>query len=214
VTRTAAELTAARLARGVDSVRGPLLPTGRKEPGVPLSLERWAGFTVILIAHMLERRYARALQSLGMSVRDFVLLVEIEQRPGLSQSVLAERVGLTRARVSEQLAVLDTAGYVTREMNRLDLRKRRLWLSQPGQIVLEEAKARLTGIDTGWLHSLDPQARPFFTAALRTLSPGKAWPPSGGRGAARPGVDAEPECRDGNGAAAGRERTATSAGRP
>ena len=175
MSRTAAELAAARLARGVDSFRGPLLPTGRREPGVPISLERWAGFTLVFVAHALERRYCRALQSLGISLRDFVLLAEIEQRPGLSQSVLAERVGLTRARVSEQLAVLDTAGYVTREMNRLDLRKRRLWMTSPGQVVFEEAKERLTSIDTGWLSVLDPKGRPFFTAALRTFALPGAW---------------------------------------
>lgn len=135
-----------------------------------MSLERFAGFTIVFVAHALEQRYARGLRSLGISVRDFVLLAEIDQRPGLSQSVLAERVGLTRARVSEQLAVLDRAGYVTREMNRIDLRKRRLWISHPGQVVLEEAKARLDLIDAGWLSTLDLRARPFFTAAVRELA--------------------------------------------
>jgi DNA-binding MarR family transcriptional regulator len=168
--RTAAELAAARLARGVDTFRGPLMPTGRREQGLPISLERFAGFTSVFVAHTLERSYARGLGSLGISLRDFVLLAEIDQRPGLSQSVLAERVGLTRARVSEQLAVLDTAGYISREINRLDLRKRRLWISQPGQVVLEEAKERLTAIDNGWLSALDPHTRPFFTSALRTLA--------------------------------------------
>jgi DNA-binding MarR family transcriptional regulator len=142
---------------------------------VPLSLEQWAGFTVVLVAHALEKRYARALQALGISLRDFVLLAEIDKRPGLSQSVLAERVGLTRSRVSEQLAVLDTAGYVAREMSWLDLRKRRLWITPPGQAVLEEAKACLTAIDAGWLSALDPHTRPHFTAAMRALAPAKAW---------------------------------------
>jgi DNA-binding MarR family transcriptional regulator len=168
--RTAAQLAADRLARGVDTFRGPLLPTGRREQGLPISLERFAGFSIVFVAHTLERRYARGLQSLGISLRDFVLLAEIDQRPGLSQSVLAERVGLTRARVSEQLAVLGRAGYVMREMNELDLRKRRLWISHPGRVVLEEAKERLTLIDAGWLSTLAPHARPFFTAALRTLA--------------------------------------------
>jgi DNA-binding MarR family transcriptional regulator len=173
--RTAAELAAARLGRGVDSFRGPLLPTGRKHARVPVSLERWAGFTLVVVAHALEERYARSLQKLGISLRDFVLLAEIEQRPGLSQSALAERVGLTRARVSEQLAVLDTAGYVTREMSRLDLRRRRLWVTPPGEAVLEEAKACLTAVDTGWLSALDPRTRPHFTAGMRALAPAKAW---------------------------------------
>jgi DNA-binding MarR family transcriptional regulator len=142
---------------------------------VPSSVEQWAGFTLVLVAHAIEKRYARAVQSLGISLRDFVLLAEIDQRPGLSQSALAERVGLTRSRVSEQLAVLGTAGYVAREMSWHDLRKRRLWVTPPGQAVLEEAKACLWAIDTGWLGALDPHTRPHFIAGMRTLAPAKAW---------------------------------------
>jgi DNA-binding MarR family transcriptional regulator len=168
--RSSAELTARRILKGVDSFRGPLLPTGRKSLRVPVSLERWAGFTILEVAHALEKRYARAMTNLGISLRDFVLLAELDQRPGLSQSALAEKVGLTRARVSEQLKVLDTAGYIWREMDRGDLRRRRLWLTQPGRVVLEEAKERLTEIDRGWLSRIERHSRPFFTAALRELS--------------------------------------------
>jgi DNA-binding MarR family transcriptional regulator len=168
--RTAAHLAAHRIAHGVHTFRGPLLPAGRADPGLPVSLEPWSGFAMIVVAHAIETQYAQAMYELGISLRDFVLLAEITQRPGLSQQALAERVGLTRARVSEQLEVLGTAGYIQREINPLDLRKRRLWISRDGQIVVEEGKARLTAIDTNWLKRIDPSRRPFLTAALKTLA--------------------------------------------
>jgi DNA-binding MarR family transcriptional regulator len=78
---------------------------------------------------------------------------------------------LKRARVSEQLDVLDTAGYVKREMNPLDLRKRRLWITSNGEAVVEEGKVRLSAIDAGWLSRVPRSSRPFFTAAVRMLPP-------------------------------------------
>jgi DNA-binding MarR family transcriptional regulator len=169
--RTAADLAARRLAEGVHTFRGPLLTAGRSHPVVPVSLEAWSGFALIAAANWIECQYAKAIYELGISLRDFVLLAEIAQRPGLSQATLAKRVGLRRSRVSEQLDVLDTAGYIAREINRNDLRKRRLWISSNGNAVVEEGKLRLTAIDAGWLALLPRESRPFFTAAVRELPP-------------------------------------------
>ena len=164
------EREARRLMEGVGTYRGPLLPSRRRE-GVPVSLERYAGFVLIVVADAVEARYARAMREIGVSLRDFVLLAEIAQRSGLSQATLARRVGLGRSRVSEQLVVLETAGYIEREIDIRDLRRRRIWISRDGQEVIEEATARLSAIDTGWLSMLDPRERQQFTSGLRRLPP-------------------------------------------
>lgn len=169
--RTTAEKTAYRLWNGVSTFRGPLLPWGRTDQSLPVSLERWAGFALIVVAHSIERCYAEAMRELDISLRDFVLLAEVDQRPGLCQAALSWRVGLSRSRVSEQLEVLALNGYVEREVNGLDLRARRLWITSPGHSILEEARARLTEIDTTWLRTLDARTRPFFTSTLRRLPP-------------------------------------------
>jgi DNA-binding MarR family transcriptional regulator len=169
--RTAADLAARRLLQGVHTWRGPLLPAGRADPSLPVSLDAWTGFRVIDLAHWIEHQYARAMRNLGISLRDFILLAEIAQRPGLSQSNLAKRVGLKRSRVSEQLAVLDTAGYIQRDINLLDLRKRKLWIAPAGQVVVEEAKERLALVDSAWLSGLEKDSRPFFAASIRRLPP-------------------------------------------
>jgi DNA-binding MarR family transcriptional regulator len=159
-----------RMVQGVGTFRGPLLPSRRRE-GVPASLQRYTGFVLIVVADVIETTYSRATYQLGFSLRDFVLMAEIAQRPGLSQGALAERVGLGRSRVSEQLAVLDTAGYVDREMDIVDLRRRRIWVTSEGRLALEDATERLTQIDRGLLTDLTPHDRHHFTASLRRLAP-------------------------------------------
>jgi DNA-binding MarR family transcriptional regulator len=169
------EKAARRLMYGVRSMRGPLLPTRRRNQDRPLprSLERWSGFVLIVAAHAIEERYAHEVEQVGISLRDFVLLSEIARLPGVSQAALAYHVGLGRSRVAEQLAVLDMAGYVSREMDYLDLRKRRLWISDGGQDLLERAAERITNVDNGWLSVLEPLRRSVFAASLRRLPPAR-----------------------------------------
>jgi MarR family transcriptional regulator, organic hydroperoxide resistance regulator len=166
---------AARLVNGVGTFRGPLTkPRRRDDPGVPASLARWTGFAVITAAHEAEYRYGRCLVTVGISLRDFVVLSEISQRSGISQGALAERLGLGRSRISEQLTVLDQAGFIERELNPFDLRRRRLWLSVNGVRALEEARALMTRADDAWLSKLGRQERPAFRAMLSRIPPNHA----------------------------------------
>ena len=164
------EREARRIVDGVGTFRGPLLPSRRRE-GVPASLQRYHGFVLIVVADAIEARYARAIAELGISLRDFVLMAEIAQRAGISQATLARRVGLGRSRVSEQLLVLDTAGYVEREIDIRDLRRRRVWISRHGQELVEEGAALLGRLDKNWLTTLDRREQRAFTAVLRRLPP-------------------------------------------
>jgi DNA-binding MarR family transcriptional regulator len=174
---------AQRLVEGVGTVRGPLLPSRSRRKGarLPGTLSRWAGFTVIDAAHDVERRYAKAMRDIGTSLRDFVVLSEIDRRPGIGQSALAWRLGLGRSRLSEQLAVLDGAGYIERQINELDLRKRRIWVSGQGLVLLEEARAVASRVDNAWLAGLSQVERDHLRAFLRRLSPGATSRGTAGR---------------------------------
>lgn len=170
--RLGSDATGRRLVKGVGTAWGPLVMSGpRRRAAVPPSLEHLSGFVLLVAAAEIEDRYARAVEATGISLRDFVLLAEMAKRPGISQSALARRVGLSRARVSEQLAVLDTAGYVRRDINSMDLRRRQLYMAYDGQELIDECAQRLARVDQAWLSVIGVRERPFFTACLRRLPP-------------------------------------------
>src|SRR3954447_8412455 len=110
--RLNSERRARRTLDGVQAFQSPLLPGRRSNPSLPIALEGYAGFTLIAVAHAVEQRYAHAMRQLGVSLREIAVLAEAARVPGVTQGALAERVGLSRSRLSEQLEVLATAGYV------------------------------------------------------------------------------------------------------
>jgi DNA-binding MarR family transcriptional regulator len=169
--RLGAERTARRVLDGVHTVHGPLLTAGRRKPSLPIALEGYAGFTLIVVAHAVEGRYAAAARQIGISLRDFVVLAEAAHVPGVHQGALAERVGLRPSRLSEQLRVLATAGYVERPIYQGDLRVRRIFPTFAGQELVEAAKVKMDEIERGWLSAIDARERPAFVAAVRRLSP-------------------------------------------
>jgi DNA-binding MarR family transcriptional regulator len=165
------ERRARRTLDGVQSFQSPLLPGRRGNPSLPIALEGYAGFTLIVVAHAVEQRYASAMRQLGISLRDVVVLAEVARAPGVSQGALAERVGLSRSRLSEQIETLATAGYVERPISPRDLRVRRIFPTFPGQEVVEAARPRLDEVDRGWLSGIEAAGRPAFLAGLHRLAP-------------------------------------------
>ncbi len=165
------ERTANRTLDGVQVFQSPLLPARRANPSLPIALEGYAGFTLIVVAHAVEQRYAAAMRELGISLRDIAVLAEVARVPGVRQGALAERVGLSRSRCSEQLHALGTAGYVERPIHPMDLRTRRIFLTFPGESIVEKAKPRLEDVDRGWLSDIEAAERPGFLAGLRRLAP-------------------------------------------
>ena len=151
--------------------RGPLLPARRRAAEVPASLVAYHGFALIAAAHDIEGRYERALYDVGISLRDFAVIAEVAQRPGIGQAALAHRVGLGRSRLSDHLSVLETEGLIERLLNERDLRRRRIWISREGRHALADGRERLTRADDGWLMKLKLAERAYLRAMLDRLGP-------------------------------------------
>lgn len=149
--------------------RAPLLPSRRRCTDLPVSLSTWTGFAVITCAHQIEVLYEEALRPTGITVRDFAVLSEAAQRAGISQTALAERVGITRPRLSDHLARLEGTGYIERRLDIVDLRRRRIWLSHEGAEMLEEARVAIGRADHLWLLRLHHRDRPLFRASVDRL---------------------------------------------
>lgn len=151
--------------------RGPLLPSRRRAGEVPVSLAAYHGFAVIAAAHDIEGRYERALYPAGVSLRDFAVMAEIAQRPGIGQAGLADHVGLGRSRLSDHLSVLETEGLIERLLSERDLRRRRIWLSSEGRHVLADARERIAHCDHNWMMRLKLAERVYLRALLERLGP-------------------------------------------
>jgi DNA-binding MarR family transcriptional regulator len=151
--------------------REPLMPSRRRTAELPVSLQEWTGFAVIVAAHAVEVRYERALRPVGISLRDFAVLAEIRQRRGIGQRALAERVGIGRSRLSDQLSCLETAGLVMRTLNEIDLRRRRIFLTPDGEHALAHGRQCIDTADKAWQSSLRARERPTFRALLEQLLP-------------------------------------------
>lgn len=156
--------------------RGPLLPSRRRAAKVPDSLVHYAGFAAIVAAHDIEGRYERALEPVGISVRDFVVLAEIGRSPGIGQLALAERVGLGRSRLSDHLSTLETNALTERLLNVADLRRRRVWLTSYGQSALADGRRRIERADRNWLMALAIQEKIAFRTFLDRLEPATRAP--------------------------------------
>lgn len=72
------------------------------------------GWLFVLVAGQLQRRVADNLGQMGLSQSEFACLQLLEAEPGLSNSELARRAGVSRQTMWEIVQALDDAGMATR----------------------------------------------------------------------------------------------------
>jgi DNA-binding MarR family transcriptional regulator len=85
--------------------------------------------------------FIRTLAPIDISPAQYSVLVVIAANPGLSQSDLADRLGIERARLVRLLDRLERRGLTRRLPSRTDRRSHALRLTPTGQRTLKRAKA-------------------------------------------------------------------------
>ncbi|HEY3547562.1 MAG TPA: MarR family transcriptional regulator [Propionicimonas sp.] len=94
-----------------------------------------------------------------MTNRDAQVLLTIHRRPGLAPSALADRLGISRALVSQSLGRFHTAGLITRDLDPVDHRSWRVSLSALGRRRVHAFEAQLGS----WLSESAPTVRAMLT---------------------------------------------------
>jgi len=84
--------------------------------------------------------FIRTLAPIDISPAEYSVLVVIAANPGLSQSDLADRLGIERARLVRLLDRLERRGLTQRLPSRTDRRSHALRLTREGQRILKLAK--------------------------------------------------------------------------
>jgi DNA-binding MarR family transcriptional regulator len=100
------------------------------------------GYQLRLAQQAVFRDFERAADGLGVSPGRFGMLILVEANPGVSQSRLAQEIGLDRSTLVAILDALEDAKLVERRAGE-DRRSNGLWLTRRGKAVVQKMKARV-----------------------------------------------------------------------
>ena len=138
----------------------------------PLSLERYAVFTLGSAATRIRVASERALSDNGLNLADIAALSVIADVGPLSQATLAERIGVDRATMTELARNHEDDGLLQREEHPRDRRRTLLTATTSGRTWLAEAKAVLAATQDQFLHPLPLIERARLISLLAKLAPG------------------------------------------
>jgi DNA-binding MarR family transcriptional regulator len=100
---------------------------------------RSVGFLISQLGFFSSRRFTEALEPLGISPRDFLLMRFVAAADGQSQQTLAEQLAVPASRMVALVDHLEDMGLVERRPDPEDRRVRRLFITRKGRSVLEKA---------------------------------------------------------------------------
>ena len=112
----------------------------------------------------------RRLKNLGMSQASWMTIaVASKARSPLSQSELAERLGVEGATMVAMVDRLAKAGFVVRQPCQTDRRINRVVLTEEGNRLFDTVKAEAAAVRSELLATIDPAKLAVATELLETL---------------------------------------------
>ena len=113
----------------------------------PRQPDAFVGYTIVRVAHVLQRRMEEALAPAGVNARQFSVLALLAQHPSVSAGQLARLVLVTPQSMSELLASLDDLGLVIREAPLGRGHPMGVTLSRAGKNVLRRAQPLVDALE-------------------------------------------------------------------
>jgi MarR family transcriptional regulator for hemolysin len=148
-----------------------MVATTSDAPAVDLS------FLFNQAAYALSARMGGALAELGISVRDYCVLMKAAEEER-TQIVIAELAALDKTTMVVTLDGLEAAGLAERRVSPSDRRARMVHVTPRGTKLLARAHAMVTRVYDEVLGDLSATGRAAFVEALRTVTDGVlATPP-------------------------------------
>ncbi|HEX4277723.1 MAG TPA: MarR family transcriptional regulator [Bryobacteraceae bacterium] len=134
------------------------------------SLEAHLGYWLRRVSNHVSGAFARALQERQVSVAEWVVLSQLNERPEIRPSELAHTTGLTRGAISKVLDKLTEKKWMTRKTLEADNRGQRLFLTQQRRRILPELKAIADRNDQLCFEGLDAREKAALGLLLRKLT--------------------------------------------
>ena len=102
---------------------------------------RSVGFTISTTGYVLQRQFRELLRPLALDPRELALLQNVATTEGVTQQVIAERIGVPASRMTGLVDVLEQRGLLERRPNPDNRRAHALYLTAEGRELLGRAFA-------------------------------------------------------------------------
>jgi DNA-binding MarR family transcriptional regulator len=148
---------------------------------IPPELGRFPGYLMARLGQTSSRRFAEALQPLGLHPRDFGVMSIVAANPGISQQALSEHTGIDASSMTALIDELESLRVAERRPHPGDRRARAIHLTPSGEEALQRARKVAGGLQGELLAALTADEQRTLLELL-----GKLAADSAGRdGAAR-----------------------------
>ena len=141
--------------------------------GVPAELAQHTGFLLSKLGLATSRRFARAMEPLGLDPRQFAVITVLGAHDGVAQQDLADRL---RIHPSSMVAVIDdceSAGLLERRRDPTDRRRYAIHLTATGRSVRTRAQEVAAALRDEMFAELDErERRTLHDLLLRLASAG------------------------------------------
>ncbi|MEV6208203.1 MarR family winged helix-turn-helix transcriptional regulator [Kitasatospora sp. NPDC051914] len=126
-------------------------------------------YAVFALARVHRSVAAGMLRSLGLHPGQELLLMQLFDKDGQTQSELLDSVGLDHSTVSKSLRRMQEAGLITRRPNEHDRRAQDVWLTDRGRAMSEPIEAMWAALEEISTRHLDAEAIESFIATAATI---------------------------------------------
>jgi DNA-binding MarR family transcriptional regulator len=122
------------------------------------------------LARALVAREEPALQAHDISMRGYIVLTTLAERPVRTQAALAQAINADKSRIIGVLDDLQQRGLIKRQPDAADRRVHLLSLTPPGDRLRRSVQAAIRAGEKEVLGILPPGDREVFLRSLKTLS--------------------------------------------
>lgn len=133
-------------------------------------LEETLTYALIMVMKTKRNQMAAALVPLGLHSGQELLLNQLWQQDGLTQSELIGRLGVEPPTVTKTVQRLERAGFLHRTPDPDRPRVSRVWLTDAGKAVREPVEQIWARMDEELLGTFDTDERDVFARLLRAMS--------------------------------------------
>lgn len=132
-------------------------------------LSQYLGYHLKRASDVIQTDLARVLKPFDLRVLTFSALVLIDENQGLSQTQLADAMGMERPNLVAIVDALEQRGLVQRQQAPTDRRAYALQITPQGKTLCATVKAAVALHESTLLQDLDDATRTTVIAAMKTI---------------------------------------------